>query len=61
MKGHSREIRIAVVGPLQSFVWAAKSVLVMVKYEAAESIRKATLLLLVGVDEGSLMEVSHDS
>ena len=30
----------------------------MVKYEAAEGIRKATLLVLVGVDEGSLMEVS---
>ena len=38
--------------------WAAKSVLVMVKDEAAEGIRKATLLVLVGVDEGSLMEVS---
>ena len=37
---------------------AAKRLLVMINHEAAEGIRKATLLVLVGVDEGSLMEVS---
>ena len=44
--------------PTNFLCLAAKRVLVMVKYEAAEGIRKATLLVLVGVDEGSLMEVS---
>ena len=37
---------------------AAKRVLVMVNYEAAEGIRKTPLLVFVGADEGSLMEVS---
>ena len=37
---------------------AAKRLLMIVNDEAAEGIRKTTLLVLVGVDEGSLMEVS---